>query len=158
MNRTAAAAVVRILPAVVVAAGCLPGCSGDGRGLVPVQGQLTSQGEPLGDAWVSFIPNDGTVGLGAGGQADAEGRFSLIGSRRGARGCPPGEYRVRISRQCGPDGSPVPPDAAEPPSGLWESIPVPYSVHDDTPLTVTVPRRGGKVIVDLPVPPLAKRP
>lgn len=142
----------------LLTAWALGGCSGDGRGLVTVQGQLTTQGQPLGNATVTFIPQEGTAGPGAVGQTDAAGRFSLIGSRRGARGCLPGDYRVRVGRTVGSDGMPVADDLMDLPAGSWESIPEPYSSHDETPLRVTVPRRGGKVAVDLPVPPLTRGP
>jgi hypothetical protein len=136
----------------------LVGCSGDGRGLVAVQGRLTAQGQPLGNATVTFIPQEGTAGPGAVGRTDAAGHFSLIGSRRGARGCLPGDYRVRVGRTVGSDGAPLTDYLMDQPTGSWESIPRPYSSHDDTPLTVTVPPRGGTVTVDLPVPLLTKAP
>src|SRR5688572_18650017 len=133
------------------------GCGGDGLRRVPVQGKVTATGVPIGNATVLFMPADGTKGEGGIGTTDADGRFTLTGSRRGDSGVVPGKYRVRVSRFVNPDGSPLPPDftEAEYPRAV-ESVPAPYS-GPDSPLEVTVPEKGGELTVDIPARLLGKK-
>jgi hypothetical protein len=133
----------------------LAGC-GDGLRRVPVQGKLTANGQPLDGAVVQFIPLGVTKGEGGMGRSDRDGSFTLIGSRGGATGVVPGEYRVRVSRLVARDGTPLPADAkqAENP-GAKESVPAPYSALGATPLKVTVPEEGGALTIDVPAKILA---
>jgi hypothetical protein len=128
----------------------LPGCGGDG--LVAVQGKLTAKGLPLDGAFIQLIPGGSTKGVGGFGRSDAEGNFTLIGSRAGGKGILPGEYKVRLSRPVAADGSPIPPGVAPDQVGARESIASPYSSVPDTPLRCTVPEGGGAVSIDIPVP------
>ena len=66
---------------------------------------MTAKGVPVGNATVSFLPADGTKGEGGIGTTDADGRFTLTGSRRGDSGVVPGKYRVRVSRFMDRDGT-----------------------------------------------------
>src|SRR5262249_52126433 len=118
-----------------VTAGC-----GDGLKRVPVRGKITARGQPLDNAVIQFLPGGPTKGEGGIGVSDGDGHFTLTGSRAGASGVVPGEYRVRVSRFVGADGKPLPPEAkqAENP-GARESVPPPYSSAEGTTLTVTVP-------------------
>lgn len=159
MHRIARMRSLASWPALVVLAGLSAGCSGDGWGLVRVQGQLTAEGKPLAGALVRFLPPADAQAFGAVGWTDENGRFTLLGTRRGSRGCLPGDYRVMVSRFVGLDGQPAAPDsAAALEQAGWESIPKPYSSDKDTPLTVTVPKWGGSLTVDLPVAPLTTKP
>jgi hypothetical protein len=135
----------------------LAGC-GDGLKRVPVRGKITADGRPLDHAVVQFIPTGSTRGEGGIGVSDDDGNFSLTGSRAGARGVVPGEYKVRVSRLIGRDGSALPPEAkqAEHP-GARESVPPPYTSLEGTPLTVTVPEAGGPVAVAIPAKVLGRK-
>ena len=128
----------------------LAGC-GDGLNRVPIQGTLTSMGAPVDNASLSFIPEEGTVGEGAIGRTDAEGKFTVISSRQSDSGIPPGKYRVRVSRLIdGQTGAPLPPDEpeADHPHAM-ESIPSPYSSMR-SPLEATISDAGGDVILEIP--------
>lgn len=131
---------------------CVAGCGGDGLERAPITGVLTVEGAPLGNAVVQFLPGEGTPGEGAIGNSDAEGKFEVISSRRSDEGIPPGSYTVRVSRLVNPDGSPLPPDAADADyPDAFESIPAPYS-GIDSPLTVSIKPEGGEVKIDIPAP------
>jgi|SRR6516164_5596238 hypothetical protein len=132
----------------------LAGC-GDGLKRVLVEGTITAQQQPLDNATLQFIPIGSTKGEGGIGRSDPEGHFTLIGSRAGAKGVVPGEYKVRVSRLVGRDGRPLPADAkqADHP-GARESVPGTYSSLEGTPIQVRVPEEGGTVPIDIPVPVL----
>lgn len=83
-----------------LALGCLAcgllalGCSSQNK-LVPVNGQVTMNGKPLGNVRVDFHPDPdkGTRGTGSSGTTDAEGKFTLsLGPNQ--PGAIPGHYRV----------------------------------------------------------------
>jgi hypothetical protein len=130
---------------------CAQGCGGDGLERVPIQGVIKAQGSPLANAVVQFTPQEGTPGEGALGMSDAEGKFTVISSRRDDSGVPPGKYSVRVSRFVGGNGAPLPPDAtqADHPDAK-ESVPAPYSTPN-SPLRVTIATEGGLVEIDIPV-------
>jgi len=130
---------------------CLLGCGGDGLNRVPIQGVLTSQGEPINGATVLFIPAAGTPGEGGIGQTDAAGKFTLISSRQSDTGIPPGKYTVRVTRLIDGDGTILPPDVAEADYPMSrESIPAPYS-GDGSPLETTISEQGGEIKLEIPV-------
>ena len=135
----------------------LAGC-GDGLKRVAVQGKLTAQGQPLEGAVVQFVPVGSTKGEGGIGRSDKDGRFSLIGSRAGDAGLVPGEYRVRVSRLVGADGTPLPADArdADHP-GARESIPARYASLEGSPLKATISDAGGAVHIEIPAPVLGRK-
>jgi hypothetical protein len=146
-----------LLAAAVAIAGFV-GCGGDGLRRVAVQGKLTAQGTPVGDATVSFMPLEGTQGEGGIGTTNADGNFTLTGSRQGDSGVVPGKYRVVVSRFVNRDGTVIPSSEfkeADFPHAV-DSVPAPYS-SADSPLTVTVPEGGGPVSVEIPVKLLGKR-
>jgi hypothetical protein len=127
------------------------GCGGDGLRRVPVKGQVTAKGTPVGNATISFMPTDGTKGEGGIGSTDAAGMYTLIGSRRGDVGVVPGKYSVRVSRFVNRDGTLLPSDAkwADFPHAI-ESVPAPYSSPDSN-FFVTVPESGGTLDIPIPV-------
>ncbi len=138
---------------ILAAAGC-----GDGLRRVAIEGKLTAKGQPLPGASVQFIPMGTTKGEGGMGRSDQDGKFTLIGSRGGAAGVVPGEYKVRVSRLVARDGTPLPADAkqADHP-GARESVPAPYSALGATPLKVTVPDEGGPITIDVPAKILGQK-
>ncbi|HEY7154882.1 MAG TPA: hypothetical protein VH575_13045 [Gemmataceae bacterium] len=145
------------LTAIVLLSG-LAGCGGDGLKRVPVQGKLTSRGQPLDNTEVQFFPTGATPGEGGTGRSDDGGNFTLVSSRAGNTGITPGEYKVRVSRLVTADGKPLPADAkqADHPDAR-ESIPGLYTSLENTPLTVKVPETGGEVPIDIPAKVLGRK-
>jgi hypothetical protein len=142
---------IRGLAALAVGLTGLAGCGGDGLKRVTVQGKVTAAGAPVASATVSFVPENGTKGEGGIATSNADGAFSLTGSREGASGIVPGKYRVRVNRMMDKDGTILPPEAKQadyPDAG--ESVPPPYS-SPSSPIVVTVPEGGGAVAVEIPV-------
>jgi hypothetical protein len=135
------------------------GCGGDGLRRVSIQGKVTAKGgAPVANATVLFSPQAGTKGEGGIGTTNAEGAFTVTGSRQGASGIVPGKYKVTVSRFVNPDGSSVDRETfkeAENPFA-FESVPRPYS-GPDSPLEVTIPDQGGAVAVEIPVSLIAKK-
>jgi hypothetical protein len=134
------------------------GCGGDGLRRVAVQGKVAAQGVPVGNATVSFVPVEATKGEGGIGTTDADGNFTLTGSRRGDAGVVPGKYRVVVSRFMNPDGTVIPSadyKEADFPRAV-NSVPAPYSLIN-SPLLVTVPEDGGAINVEIPVKVLGKQ-
>ena len=128
----------------------LAGC-GDALKRVPVRGTITANGAPLDNAAITFMPAGETSGEGGFGRSDGDGNFVLSEARTGRKAIAPGEYRVRVSRLTGPDGTPLPP-AAKPADtpGARESVPREYASAADTPLKATVPETGGVVNLEIP--------
>ena len=83
---------MRTLRGIVLLTGLLAlvGCGGD---YVSVSGVVLLDGEPVHDAAVSFVPEDGS-GEGAGGYTDEQGRFTLTSKQKS--GIRPGKYKVTI--------------------------------------------------------------
>jgi hypothetical protein len=78
-----------LLAGLLTVSGCGP------RALVPAQGRVTLDGQPLPDVVVSFHLESGG-GLPAQGTTDADGRFTLAGVD--APGARPGTYKVTVTR------------------------------------------------------------
>ena len=98
------------LTALILMQSIATGCGGDGLTRVRVEGMLTSNGQPLANATVQFIPEGSTKGEGGIGRSSKDGAFQLTGSRDGASGVVPGEYKVRVSLMVDSKGLPLPPD------------------------------------------------
>ncbi len=137
----------------------LAGC-GDGLKRAHIVGKLTAKGVPVDNCSVLFFPTGGgTPGQGGLGTTDATGTFTMISSRAGDKGIPPGEYKVTLSRWVGMDGKVLPADALQADyPGCVESIPRKYTEPDMTPLRVTVPDGGGEIKVDMSDSLLVIRP
>jgi len=132
------------------------GCNGDGLTRVGIEGELSAQNGPIANATVQFVPEAGTVGEGAIGLADSNGKFTVISSRDQAEGLPPGKYRVRVSQMIDQDGSVLPGDAIQADYPLSrEGVPAPYSTPE-SPLEVSITDAGGKVRIEIPVKTLGK--
>ena len=145
----------RQLFALTVLVFVISGC-GDGLVRVSVDGKLTVQGQPLGNTVVQFTPKEGTVGQGAIGMSDEQGKFTVTSSVKDDPGIPAGKYAVRLSRLVAIDGKVLPKDSVEADyPGAWESIPAPYFT-DSSPLEITVDK-GGALEIDLPAKLNAKK-
>lgn len=86
----------------------LVGCgSGAGRlTVVPVEGVVSVNGEPVVGANVSFMPETPAQGmLSAAGTSDAQGKFKL--SAGSYVGLPAGKYKVAVTHYTMKDGSPI---------------------------------------------------
>jgi hypothetical protein len=145
----------RLAPSVALAAvlGCTQ-ASDDERPdfskLVPVDGVVTLNGEPLVGAVVTFLPPRWGPGV---GETDREGKYSL--KNAGHKGTPPGDYKVAISYLVSADGEP---QGLAPRSGLVlppsmltakERLPREYSDLGRTRLTAKVGDRGGTFNFDV---------
>jgi hypothetical protein len=76
----------------------LAGCSGGGAEagpLVPVEGTVTNNGEPMPNGEVTFIPEDEKVKVSPGGQIAPDGKYSL--QTGGKPGAPVGKYQVTVA-------------------------------------------------------------
>jgi hypothetical protein len=86
---------MRISPLLLVLSLCCAGCSrGEKFVLVPVEGVVTLDGEPLADARVVFFPSP--QGRPSSGRTDADGRFQLS-YLEGQMGALAGKHKVSIS-------------------------------------------------------------
>ena len=128
----------------------LPGC-GDGLKRVPVYGKATAKGKPIDNVFILFVPMGSTKGEGGYGVTDSDGNYSLISTRTDWKGVPPGEYKVRLSRLVGPDGTALPPSTKTVDNpGARESIPKKYLFPDTSPLRFVVPESGGEIHIEIP--------
>ncbi|MCC9606036.1 DUF4198 domain-containing protein [Blastopirellula sp. JC732] len=110
----------------------LLGCGrGNPLGLAPVSGRVTLDGQPLADATISFIPEQGRPSTAT---TDAEGRFELTTLNPGD-GALPGDHKVTVMKYAAYD-------AEKPYAKLVSLVPAHYVELKTTPLTVTVPKSG----------------
>jgi hypothetical protein len=128
--------------AVLFGAILVSGCGGP----VNVEGQVRWAGKPLAGAQVLFIPVAG--GQQAGDVTDAEGHFRLRNPQ--TLGIVPGEYLVTVSKKDYPPGMKRP-ELHEMSLALTakmkQLLPAKYTLQDQTPLRVQVPRAGTEDIV-----------
>jgi len=105
---------------------CL-GCD-SGPEIAYVEGTVTMDGQPLANATVVFIPEDGRP---AGGRTDASGHYELTFTA-GREGAIPGKNSIRISTYTeaseAEDGSPIP--------GQKETVPAKYNSQSELEFTV----------------------
>ena len=107
-----------MLPILALAfAGCGPG----GPEIASVTGRVTMDGQPLANATIVFIPENGRP---AGASTDANGRYEL-NFTQGRRGAIPGKNTIRVTTQRDPyqdnDGKNIP--------GSRETIPPRYNTE-----------------------------
>jgi hypothetical protein len=135
----------------VLLAGCalwllaLSGCTKGGAEkpkLVPVQGTVTMDGQPLVGASVMF----GGVAL---GETDANGHYEL--SKGKEKGVPAGDYTVVVEKWVNPDGSVYKSAEGVSPmeAGAKQEIPPKYSNAEQSQLKKTVPPEGGTIDLEL---------
>ena len=109
---------------VVACIGCGPG----GPEIAPVQGTVTMDGDPLPNASVVFVPENGRP---AGATTDSQGRYKLTFSE-GREGAMLGKHKVRISTASDPSETP----GGEPIPGTPETIPMKYNALTELEFTV----------------------
>lgn len=136
------------LPIVASACLLLVGC-GDGppdRNLVPVDGIVLLDGQPLEGAFIEFVPQGNTPGRGSIARTDSAGKY-LLKTIDGVEGAAPGEYKVKVSKWVMPDGSPFEPnqDISAMDAGAVRLVAEKFEDPETTPLTVTVPASGGSI-------------
>lgn len=81
-----------LIATVVLATGC-----GSGGPVLPVNGVVTWDDQPMADATVTFFPQekgDPTVGF---AQTGSDGKFVITGTK-GQKGLAPGTYKVTVSK------------------------------------------------------------
>ena len=135
MNRVLSASFPLLLVGALIAIG---GCGQTNLLLVPVEGRVTLDGEPLPEVVVTFTPIGATLGNGAVGGTAADGRFTLT-DVRGEPGAHAGEYRVSLYPTPVPNPSGAPTDVV---SLGATSLPAIYINPHESPLRATVPPGG----------------
>jgi hypothetical protein len=127
-----------------LALACLVGC-GDGLTVVPVQGTVLHDGQPLPNAHVTFQPvGDASdrVGPGSYGVTDGQGRYELKLTTDDRPGAVVGEHRVRVvtNTQSDPDSD----------LSVNTGVALPSEFLDGS-YTMTVPPEGSEQL-DISIP------
>jgi hypothetical protein len=136
------------LAALLVAA--LAGCGG--KGITPVRGVVTLEGQPVAGATVLFMPEDENEGHPATGFTSSDGTFQLM-TYKANDGALPGTYHVLIRKtEAAQDQYAAERTAKERAKGKFEDkvahknqkaeLPEAYARFDKTPLRCTVPATG----------------
>ncbi len=131
----------------------LPGCGGGSAGpqlsLAPVTGTVMADGEPLANAMVMFAPYEGDAVRAAYGVTDQSGKYELLYEEK--KGCPPGKYRITISKFAMPDGSLFPRDMPqeEQMAEGKEHVPAKFSDPAQTKLFQDVTADGGEFPLEI---------
>jgi hypothetical protein len=111
----------------ILAVAC-SGCGESGPEIASVEGKVTLDGQPLPDAAVVFIPENGRP---AGARTDEQGNY-VLNFTEGREGAIPGKNRVQISTARDPgetaDGQPRP--------AVPEKIPLIYNANSELEFTV----------------------
>ncbi len=123
----------------------LSGCGATNSALVPVGGIVTMNGQPVAELIVTFTPTGETLGNGALGGTDTEGRFILM-DVRGEPGAYVGEYRVSLYPTPTGNTAGLPTDVVS--SGA-AGIPAIFLDPNNSPLRAIVPKSGAEVEVVL---------
>ncbi|HIK91272.1 MAG TPA: carboxypeptidase regulatory-like domain-containing protein [Planctomycetes bacterium] len=71
----------------------ITGCGASGPEIASVEGKVTMDGQPLANAAVVFVPENGRP---SGARTNAQGEYELTFTE-GRRGATPGKYKVRIT-------------------------------------------------------------
>jgi hypothetical protein len=133
----------------------ISGCNGvhDDTPLVPVQGTVTLDDQPLSGADVLLIPVGETLGQGGIGRTDKAGQFELTTPDRKRKGAVKGSYRVVINKLVNPDGTEfLPAEGVDPMTAAFsETLPPIYSSMEQSQLTAQVPPGGAKLEFKLTV-------
>jgi hypothetical protein len=133
----------------------MSGCGGPGVKLVPVEGTVTLDGEPLRNKSLMFMEVSGQ-GTNGGGNTNDDGRYEALAQIPGAvkdhKGLPPGRYKVIVFEPLIPIESEVQDEMYEPvfvPGEERSGIPPAYQSQQTTPLEVEVPEEGGTLNLEL---------
>jgi len=132
-----------LLP-LLVALGCGGGASGPP--LVPVEGTVTFDGQPLANANVQLIPQGQNQGQTGFAKTDAAGKFEIGTADGKTKGAAAGDYKIVISKHIKPDGSDYVAKPDEDPmlANYKELLPAVYSNPEQTNLTTNIPAEGKK--------------
>lgn len=87
-----------LFAAVALATGLLSlaGCgSGSGLDTIPIKGEVTYNGKPLGEGTVAYLPVKPGTGRSANGPIGPDGKFSMTTLKRDD-GVVPGEYQIVV--------------------------------------------------------------
>lgn len=119
------------------------GCGENGPNLQPGSGTVLLDGNPVPNAIVTFVSQDGPSSV---GEADESGKFVLYGP--GSKpGIVPGEYSVLVECPYDPnEGSSADGTAPAASSGPSCSIPTRYALRDESDLRETIPEGGNESI------------
>ncbi|QDT96872.1 hypothetical protein [Gimesia aquarii] len=126
----------------------LTGCGGDGRPtLVPVDGSVTLDGQPLDGATIAFIPNEGNpIQRGSNANSTSGGKFT-VGTYAKDDGIPVGSYKVTVikkelvSKLTDDFNSEDPAASSKPIKYKWIT-PQSYSVPEESGLTIEITSEG----------------
>ena len=131
-----------LLVLVILGLIAVSGCKGPKiKGLVPVRGTVTYNGEPLEGAAVCFTPKEFQTGDRlATGKTDAKGTFEL--RTIGELGILPGEYVVVLVKNEASPGNQTPPPGRPAPVQVKSLIPKRYGDPKTTDLNVVVENSG----------------
>lgn len=136
LKKTAASLAAAAL--LLAAAGC--GSETEEIATVPVEGEVTWQGQPLKEGTVIFVPDGG--GPPAEGTIDSSGNYQLVTA--GNPGAVPGSHKVMITSTQGPDPSAMPEDN---PDVVESPFPPEYGMSSESSgLTATVSETGDNQI------------
>ncbi|MBD3675736.1 MAG: hypothetical protein HUJ26_19665 [Planctomycetaceae bacterium] len=120
--------------------------------LHPATGTIKLNGEPLGQASVTFISNGTGTQYTYFGATDPEGKF-VLKNRQGVEGCEAGQFKVIVSKRVLSDGSPMPqedsPEAAAMAADSKELLPPKFSSREATELMYEVAAGGQEIQIDL---------
>lgn len=126
----------------------LTGCGGDGRPtLVPIEGSVTLDGQPLDGATIAFIPNTGnTIQRGSKGSSTSGGKFT-VGTYANDDGIPVGSYKVTVIKKelvskLPDDYNSEDPAASRKPIKYKWITPQSYSIPGESGLTVEITSDG----------------
>ena len=135
---------IALLLPLVFALGCGGGPSGPP--LVPVEGTVTFDGQPLANALVQLIPQGQNLGQTGFAKTDAAGKFAIGMADAKTKGAAAGEYKVVISKPIKPDGSDYVARPDEDPmlANFKELLPAAYSNQEQTRLSTKIPDEGKK--------------
>lgn len=130
------------------------GCEQPAAKLVPVEGIVTLEGQPLPGVLIEFLPDAfrGTSGPRSSATSDIDGRFKLLCDNQ-KPGAVPGTHRVLVTD---PERKPAPQGGQEGPTpGRISFL---YQDGDTTPLVIQVPAKGGEVKLGLVKTPQPGQP
>lgn len=126
------------------------GCSAGDGSVVPVNGIVTWDNEPLDAATVTFYPEDKSQGTVGTAKTGTDGKF-VIRETKGLKGLAPGKYRVTVSKMKlggvgGPNEEPV---GAVTEIDIKNDLPAIYSHPNFTKLSYSVLGDGKPIEIKL---------
>ncbi|MDR2345705.1 MAG: hypothetical protein LBE18_06530 [Planctomycetaceae bacterium] len=145
------------------------GCSKGGHVVYPAAGKILYNGQPLGEAQISFYPKD-PAGVMAAGLTNSDGTFSLVTAGAEKPGAVAGEYNVLVEKIIALDaeGNPIPPAESQTPqvpqAPQWGSsnepqnnqrptmksiLPAKYAQIDKPLLSATVSKKQNSYVFNL---------